>query len=62
MKILCYVLSVICPLILIYLIGSFIILSFDIREWDKAGRAVGAISSLILIGFGIAATADEFER
>lgn len=61
MKILYYVLSIVGPLLLIYLIGSFIILSFNIREWDNAGRAVGAVASLMLIGFCIAATADEFK-
>jgi len=62
MKILCYLLCVIFPPLLMYLIGSFIMLSFDIRGWNESGRAIGAISSLMLTGVCIAVTADEFKK
>lgn len=48
MKALLYISAVILPAVLIYLIGSFAVLSFSVHDWDVSGRLIAAFIWAIL--------------
>lgn len=59
MKTLLYISAFIAPAALLYLIGSFIVFSFDVHNWDTPGRFIAAFIWAILSAI-LCANVEDF--
>jgi len=45
-----------------YLIGSFVTLSFDVREWDNLGRGLYCLAVVVLTAICWGISMEDYDR